>query len=172
VRSEVGEQTRSGTAPLTPAIPDLGPEPVPIGFEQGDLAEFRQNLAQSQEIRRPAPVVEDGEHSVRFAGEGDQCIGFVERDGERLIDDDMVAAGEGFAREREVTVVRGGDDEEVAAIEQLLNGADPQRVLPRGEYGAELDPVAGTDQRFMEDGAGEAVADEASPYHRSPLVRA
>ena len=44
-------------------------------------------------------------------------------------------------------------------------------MISGGEYGRELEALASTDQRLVEEGAGEAVADKANSDHRLFISR-
>ena len=93
-------------------------------FEQQDLAEPRKDLAHRQEIAVPAAVVEDGEHALALRRQRDQLVGFVERDCERLVDDDMLAGFErAFANGKWLCVGRR-DDDEVGAFDQFVERVD------------------------------------------------
>src|SRR5690606_935170 len=101
--------------------------------------------------------------------------GLGRRGGQRLVDDDRQAGLQGGGGQRDVGLVRGGDDQQVQLVgagEQLVRGGGDADVrvlgaglpLPlrvRGDHRVEREALGGGDQRGVEHGAREAVADEA-----------
>jgi hypothetical protein len=144
-----------------------------VGFEVGDLPE-RAGLNDGfggEDVAVPAAVLEDGENAVVLAGECDQlpCLGEIE--GERLVDDDVLASFDGGFSKREVAVVGTGDDDEIEAgmggclrgRENLDFGEVSEDTLgPAGAYDGEFESVSGAEQGSVEGLASVAVPNEAS----------
>ena len=169
VRAEVAEHAATGLRLLAPARLDLRPEAVPMRFEQHDLAKARQDVANGEVIRIPAPVVEHAEHALALLGQGDQLVRFLQRNSERLVDHDVPPRFERAFRDREVRAVGGRYDNEVRAIDQLVERPHARGRITRGKDRAQLHPLARADQRRMKHRPRQAIADKPDSDHRATL---
>ncbi len=178
VAAEVVEQTSDlcRVAGLAPAALELRAPALEAGLEAPGVAEFTvgEEPPEGQEVVVPAAVLEDGEEQAALLGEGGQLAGLGRGAGDRLVHDHRQARLEGGRGQRDVGLVRGGDDDQVQlvrAVEQLFGGGGDSHVrelgagllLPLrvgGDHGVQGEALGGGDQRGVEDRAGEAVADQ------------
>ena len=168
VRPKVAQHPAARLWNLAPALLDIGPEAVPMRLEQQDFAKLRKHLSNRQEIAVPPPVVEHAEHAVLPPCQSDQRIRFVERDGERLVDDDMFARVQSRRGNVEVRRVGRRHHHQIGALEQLVESADALGRIARRQHRREIHPLASTDQRRVEGRTGETVAGEADADHGAP----
>jgi hypothetical protein len=100
-----------------------------VGFEVNHFAEapgLKDGL-RGEDVALPSAILEDREKPILLVGDANEFAGFGEIESEGLIDDDVLAGAKGGSREREVAVVRGGDDDEVEVrvCRRLFCGVDP-----------------------------------------------
>ena len=133
-----------------------------------------QQPADGQEVAVPAPVLEHGQHHAALTRVADQRAALARARSERLVDDHGEPGLDRRARERDVGAVRRRDDDEIEVADtlpDLLRRAEQRRVrmvapgtgtpllVVRDDRG-ELEPLDRSDQRRVEDSAGQAVAEQ------------
>ncbi len=166
-------------ARLAPAALRLRPPALEAGLEALHLAQLAalDQRGQGAEVVVPATVLEDREQQPALLGEGRQLARLGRRARDRLVHDHRQPGLQRGRRERDVRLVRGGDHDEVqlvGALPQLARRSGEPDVRVRGagvrlallvrrHHRVEDQAPGRGDQRGVEDGAGQAVADEGDP---------
>jgi hypothetical protein len=117
---------------------------------------------------------------LRLLRDGDDLTGLVEREGERLVDDHVLARAHGGDRKRGMRLVGSGDDDEVdvrRGDRLVCRVGDAHArvgrgdlVAPTGGNDAQREAGRGGDERRVEDAAGEAEPEQRDA-DRSGSVR-
>jgi len=123
-----------------------------------------------EDVALPAAILKDREEPVVLARDADELPRLGEVKGEGLIYDDVFACAQRGSGEREVAVVRAGDDDQVhIGVRRRFNGwadGDTREVREHlfrlaGADDSELKPRNGADEGSVKCLADVAVADEA-----------
>ena len=146
VRAEVEEHAVGGVGGLLPGVlAGDGAEAVEVGLEGDEAADgvFGDELLDGEEVAVPAAVVEGDDVQALGFGERAEFEGLFAGGGEGLVDDDVLAGGEGLFSEGEVGLVGGGDDDERdgGVGEDLFEGA--------GDFDAGISAAASSPLRCM-----------------------
>ena len=181
MRAEV-EQHAAAVRRRGTGLPRLGNRRRPA-LEAGLEARYAaqgfpgQQLADSQEIAVPAPVVEHREHPAQPLSQGDQLPALGGADSERLVHHNVQSRLQRRLRQRKMGGGRGPQHHEVKvtgelkdsiAVAHCFDARVPlrRRSLPAGVGRCDdVQRVAGVrrNERRVEDAAREAIADDGSP---------
>ena len=178
---QVRTQVQQHAAPwlFSPAITNLGAETVEVAFILGDLAQvipIDQGL-ECQEVAVPTAVLKDRDRTVDLAGVDGDGARLIKGHGEGLVDDHVLAGGEGRMGLAGVQGVGRGNDHQVdLRISQgpdQIGGDDrdfrevgPHLGRVAGDHRVQLQTRRRGDQRRMEGLAGIAIADQGDLERR------
>src|SRR5580704_11362395 len=115
MRAEIEPNSTARTWEFPPALARLRTVAVVVRFEMGDFAKraIGEHITQGEIIRVPPATLKSGKQPAVLPGQGDEFRRFRDGVGEGLIDHDMLAGVEGFAREIEMCNVRRGDHDQI-----------------------------------------------------------
>src|SRR5438067_5160496 len=94
VWSEIVPESGPCARLLAPSGADVRPVAIEVRFEMHDLAEraARDEIFQREKVAVPTPVVKDGDDPARRVRQLHDVARLIERERERLVDDDVLAA--------------------------------------------------------------------------------
>jgi hypothetical protein len=172
MRTEIEPETGSRTGIFAPALTDERTEAIHVGFEVSDFAEASglEDGFSGEDVAFPSAVLKDGEKPVLFACDPDELTGLGEVEGEGFVDNNMLACPKRGCGEREVTLIRAGNDDQVhAGVRRCFHertdgdaGEVREHALrSAGADNGELKPRNGANKRGMKGLANVAIADKA-----------
>jgi hypothetical protein len=172
MRPEIEPETGSRSGIFAPTLTDERTEAIHVRLEVRDFAEASglEDGFGGEDVAFPSAVLKDGEKSVLFACDPDELTGLGEVEGEGLVDNNVLACPEGGCGEREVTLIRGGNDDQIHAgvrrcFHERTDGDSGEvreyALRPAGANNNELKPRNGANKRGMKGLANVAIADKA-----------
>ena len=161
---------------FAPAVACLRAPALEARLEPVDASKLPgvQQLPHRQEVPVPAPVLERGHHQAPLGGRVDERASLLRVQRERLVDDDGQPRLERGQPEREMALVRRRDHGQIElgrSLPDLIRGPDdlnssvlPERLVAAlfvtGHDHRQPEARRRRDERRVEDGAREAVAEE------------
>src|SRR5580693_10751466 len=115
MRAEVEPNTAARARQFAPALARFRAVTVVVRFEMSDFAEgaTRNDLAQSEKIRVPTPILKNGDQSPAVLCQSNEFRRFGECVGEGLVHHNVLAGLEGLAGEIEMRGVRSRDHDQI-----------------------------------------------------------